>query len=433
MTNPATRRPSYGPNSPRVGERGARTRRRLLEAALRRFAEAGFHETGVEEIARDAGVSRATFYQYFDSREQVVSELIEECGAALIRMVGRLGVLGPTRTGYDNLHWWLGEWAYIYDKYATVFVEWAHIDGPHTPLRPMVARFVERFVERLAPKLKSFGVSDLDPPSAALLLVTVVERFNYFRVTQPIRVSDDRMLDTLAVSVQRYLFPSTRRSVYLLLDETEPTATPAPRTPAITMTAGKPGAFDDGAPASVDRLIEAGGRVFASNGYRQSSVEAVLAEAGLSRRTFYKYFDNRLDLLMAVSQRCEERVNNVNDRFAQQHTWTGVREWAESAVSFVEGIGGALRVWLEEPVNDPMRATAQTVLGGLTARWAEAFSSLDVPPGFDPVAGAWLLLAVVERMPHQGVATKYDLGHQETVDVIAGFVGRAMLNLSAGA
>jgi AcrR family transcriptional regulator len=401
----------------------------LLEVALRRFADVGFHATGVEEIARDAGVSRATFYQYFDSREQVVRELIEECGTALIRLVGRLGTLGPTRTGYDNLHWWLGEWAYIYDKYATVFVEWAHIDGPNTPLRPMVASFVERFVARLAPKLAAAGVEGLDAEPTALLLVTVVERFNYYRVTQPVGISDDVMLDTLAVSVQRYLFPSTESSAYLLFDDGALAAVRIAPVPTATATKAAAVELSDAARASVEQLIEAGGRVFAAHGYRQSSVEAILAAAGLSRRTFYKYFDNRLDLLMAVSQRCADRVNNVNDLFAQQRTPAGVLGWAETAVSFVEGIGGALRIWLEEPVNEAMRMTAETVLGGLNARWATVFATLDMPPGFDPVAGAWLLLAVVERMPHQGVETRYDLSREDTVAVIAGFVGRAVLNL----
>jgi AcrR family transcriptional regulator len=130
MTGKAlTRRTSYGPNSPVVGQRGARTRQRLLDIALRLFAENGFHATLVDDIAREAGVSRATFYQYFNSRDQVVVELVEECGAELMRVVRRLGPLSATATGYDNVHWWLGEWAYVYDKYATIFVEWAHIAG----------------------------------------------------------------------------------------------------------------------------------------------------------------------------------------------------------------------------------------------------------------------------------------------------------------
>ncbi|MEA2128635.1 MAG: hypothetical protein QOJ85_1526, partial [Solirubrobacteraceae bacterium] len=84
-TSGAARRASYGPSSPVVGERGSRTRQLLLDAALGQFAQRGFHATVVDDIARAAGVSRATLYQYFDSREQIVTELLEECGAALMR------------------------------------------------------------------------------------------------------------------------------------------------------------------------------------------------------------------------------------------------------------------------------------------------------------------------------------------------------------
>src|SRR6185437_16148619 len=103
------------------------TRQQLLDAALAQFADSGFQATSVDDIARAAGVSRATLYQYFESREDIAVELLEECGAALRRVVRRLGVLGPDAAGYENLHWWLGEWAYVYDKYATMFIEWAHI------------------------------------------------------------------------------------------------------------------------------------------------------------------------------------------------------------------------------------------------------------------------------------------------------------------
>jgi AcrR family transcriptional regulator len=54
------RRPSYGPTSPSVGERGARTREQIVDAALRLFASQGFHNTLVDEIAGAADVSRAT-------------------------------------------------------------------------------------------------------------------------------------------------------------------------------------------------------------------------------------------------------------------------------------------------------------------------------------------------------------------------------------
>lgn len=66
--------PKTGWPGPRAAARD-RTRDAVLEAALRLFAERGYIGTRVEDIAQEAGISRATFYKHFAERDQILEHL----------------------------------------------------------------------------------------------------------------------------------------------------------------------------------------------------------------------------------------------------------------------------------------------------------------------------------------------------------------------
>ncbi len=51
------------------------------------------------------------------------------------------------------------------------------------------------------------------------------------------------------------------------------------------------------------KLLEAATVIFARRGFAAAAVEAVIAEAGMSRRTFYEHFDDMRDLLDQVCER----------------------------------------------------------------------------------------------------------------------------------
>ena len=48
------------------------TRERILRTALELFAEKGYHETTVAEITKLAGVAKGTFFNYFQTKEEVL-------------------------------------------------------------------------------------------------------------------------------------------------------------------------------------------------------------------------------------------------------------------------------------------------------------------------------------------------------------------------
>src|SRR5258708_6739249 len=73
-----------GVNSPSSDTaRRAQTRQALLDAAAALFAERGYHETGVPDIVRAAGVSQGTFYQYFGHRRDVLMALTQAVQATV--------------------------------------------------------------------------------------------------------------------------------------------------------------------------------------------------------------------------------------------------------------------------------------------------------------------------------------------------------------
>lgn len=64
-------------------------RQQIKEAALQVFAERGYHATSVSDLVKAAGVARGTFYLYFQSKESLFLELLDDLMAEL-----RAGIKG---------------------------------------------------------------------------------------------------------------------------------------------------------------------------------------------------------------------------------------------------------------------------------------------------------------------------------------------------
>jgi len=54
------------------------TRNALFDAALESFASYGFRDTTHADIAAEVGIGRTTFYEYFESTEDLLVQLVEE-------------------------------------------------------------------------------------------------------------------------------------------------------------------------------------------------------------------------------------------------------------------------------------------------------------------------------------------------------------------
>lgn len=431
------RRQGYWPSSPVVGSRGARTRQRIVDEALVLFEQQGFRATSVDAIARAAGTSRPTLYQYFESKEQIFLELLEECGSALRRVARRIGVLGPNAAGLENLHWWLGEWAWVYDKYATVFVQWADIEAPGTGVRPLVASFVQSYNAWIATRLEESGVTGLNPGDAALVLTSVVHRFNYFRHRRAGLPAAEQAVDGLAVVMQLMLFPDTPPEAFAELPR------PDGGRDRGGVGAGRP---DDAGPAdprpvelsaraaaTVNEIAEAGARLFAERGYHGTSVDDIVAEAGFARTTFYKYFEEKADLLVRLADECSGAAAELSGWMSRivpgPESAAELRRWLAAYIPFYRRYGGVFRAWTEGgPIDPRLAAAGARENTAMAAAVRAVLDRVDRDHPLDLDVATVVFLAVLDRLPEAVAEKEGETGDDRVVELVAAVLERGLLN-----
>jgi AcrR family transcriptional regulator len=105
------------------------TRERILAAVRDLLAEGGFHEATVEEVAERAGVSRATLYQHFRSRVELVDAICDTFAAnpALVELRQTVELPDPAaalaETLVEAVRFWASEDAVLGELYGVVAID----------------------------------------------------------------------------------------------------------------------------------------------------------------------------------------------------------------------------------------------------------------------------------------------------------------------
>ncbi len=98
-----------------------------------------------------------------------------------------------------------------------------------------------------------------------------------------------------------------------------------------------------------DKILEAAVTVFASNGFRQSTISQVAREAGVADGTIYLYFKNKDDILV---QFFEYKARQVFERF---------RQAVDRGQTSADKLRNLVRVHLTEFQRDPRMAVVYQV------------------------------------------------------------------------
>ncbi len=87
-----------GRHAPPLEVRQSVQRTRLLEAAAAVFARAGYADASAEAIAREAGMSKATFYEHFDNKEECILALFDQAASETLEAMAK----AASAAGHDS-------------------------------------------------------------------------------------------------------------------------------------------------------------------------------------------------------------------------------------------------------------------------------------------------------------------------------------------
>lgn len=80
------------------------TREALISTALALFARNGYEESTVAQIAREAGVAKGTFFNYFQTKEDVLVQVIEgQLHLAKEQLIALAGSSAPLAPGVSEI------------------------------------------------------------------------------------------------------------------------------------------------------------------------------------------------------------------------------------------------------------------------------------------------------------------------------------------
>lgn len=403
------RRQPFGDN-PEVGSRGASTQRSILAASLGVFADQGFHDTNVELISSAAGCSRPAFYQYFSSKEDVFWRLAGHLARDLGQLANRLGVIEPDAGGVEVLDQWLDELVDVYIAYRPVFISFqaAFRDhGPHQALPRTITPQLVRALET-APPRPGVASIDVDLDTLADATVAMILRSIHYWLLDMVPIPRPQFTAALASTVHRVLFGAIAEvNTGPLTDAPNHQVPPWPEVAAAT----EQRALRPRGRQTRQDLLDAGGQVLPRRGFHQARVDDIVAIAGCSHGSFYRYFENKDALFKVLALEAGKAMASLVDAFPagaeSLHPW--LVEWFATYRSN----GGVLSAWQEIGVEQS-GMTAMSL--DLALVFFDRLERVVHARGFgDTSVDAVALLAVLEHVPYNALV----LGYLDEVQAVA--------------
>ena len=324
-------------------ERSPRDQRsRLLAAIVETVAEAGFPEAKIGEIAKRAGVSRATFYELFENKQACFVEAQRGLGSELLEITAQAVRESEPQQVLEDAFAAIARFAGRSPSKFAFLTHEAMLAGPEAlALRDeLTARITEQIERAQRPLPREAALPDV--PTRLLLggLIRVLG----IRMRAGTLDSDEfsteivQWLDQFRVeegAARRWGMSGKQLGALMRSQQLASTTAPAPLPrgrhrlpPALVQRIQR------------ERIMHAATEVIRAKGYPNTTVTDIVAAAGVSREVFYSHFHSRADAYTATHRMIFEQLMAVTAGafFATTSPWPEqVWEAGAALTNFVAG------------------------------------------------------------------------------------------------
>jgi AcrR family transcriptional regulator len=164
------------------------------------------------------------------------------------------------------------------------------------------------------------------------------------------------------------------------------------------------------------QILEAARVCFRERGFRQTTIEEICAEAGMSPGALYRYFDSKADIVAAIALDARAEAEAMLDRLTSPEGLVdGLAEMARAFFQSFERDGDAALladIWAEA-TRDPLLAKAlqqrdRIAVGRVAAAIEKAARGGTVYPALSPEDAAETLMAALEGLALRRALTPGD-------------------------
>ncbi|HAT2715496.1 TPA: TetR/AcrR family transcriptional regulator [Aeromonas hydrophila] len=175
-------------------------RNQLMECAIEVFSRRGIGRAGHAEIAEQAKVSVATVFNYFNTREELVDEVLAEIERFVHQMLEQAYTgRGPVSDSIRRHVKLFVDAAYDQPDHASIWLEWS--SSVREEVWPRYAKLLDKALERIAPHLqRAMDTGEIQSVLSAQDLARSLTGFGYVMmqmINQPQRPDREEVTDFL--------------------------------------------------------------------------------------------------------------------------------------------------------------------------------------------------------------------------------------------